>query len=294
MALETVQVRVVDDSVDRNPIEGVVVRIYDSTGTSVITWTTTDANGIADFVVDSDDSPLHARLYKNGVGFFGPVMLDVEDGGTNQFEVEGSLPSLPHAVDPMLCRVSGVLRRGDGTPHPWVDLHFIAQFRPSTVAGDLITQERVAVRSDAHGRVSVDLYRNGIYGLTMEGYEHKLLRVVVPDRPSASIGSVILPDVARVDWDPMPTWTIPAGGSLEVDVTVWTTSMVKMLSAGGTDVDYRVLDEKVAHVRRDGDKITLYGTSPGQTELVVCRTEQAIYHVPQKDIINGRASIIVT
>lgn len=301
MPLETVRIRVVQDNLAQDPVAGVAVRVFDAAGTVLETFGTTDASGIVDFTLNGDAAPVtyQVRCYKQGVGFGAPQLIEVYSpaaaapNGTNDFSIEGSVPELPVASDPLLCRVSGVIRRADGRPQPGVDLHFIPEFRPSVVGGALVVGERVVTRSDKNGEAVIDLYRNGIYLLTMEGHEHATLRVIVPDRSSVALGDLVLPQIARVDWDPAGPWALLVGEELDVVPTVTTSSYVELQALGGTDVKYESLDPDVLAVTRRDDRLTLRGVSAGNTQLKV-EANGSLVHVPQLAIVNGLIDVTVS
>ena len=128
MANETVRIFVEDQQTPTpSPIENVLVRVFDSTGTTFLTENYSDVSGIADFTLDGDDPPneYQIRLSKNGVAFSGslgddsksPQLIQVYSppssapNGKNDFTVKGETFTRPVATDPRLCRASGFFKR---------------------------------------------------------------------------------------------------------------------------------------------------------------------------------------
>ena len=163
MASETVKIYAWDQNSD--PLDGVLVRVFDATGTTFIAQNTTalvGADAIAEFTLDGDDPPIQytIRLSKTGVGFDGalgdqyktPQLIDIysppanSPTGTNDFDVKGETFERPAATDPRLCRCSGFFKDGAGRPLPNLDLFFINQFRPAIVDGNAVLGERSTSR----------------------------------------------------------------------------------------------------------------------------------------------------
>lgn len=121
MAVETVRVFVEDQNSD--PIEGVLVRVFDATGVTFLSQDFTDALGIADFSLDGDDPPIEyqVRLSKTGVAFDGnlgdssksPQLIEVysppasSPSGTDDFTVIGQTFERPAATDPVFAERVG-------------------------------------------------------------------------------------------------------------------------------------------------------------------------------------------
>lgn len=304
MPLETVRIQVVDHTVAQEPVSGAGVRVFDVSGTQLEAWEVTDSQGIADFTLVGDDPPVEyqVRFFKQGASFGPPKLISVysppavSPSGGNDFRVVATIPEIDPPANPLVCRAHGVVFRPDGRPHGAVDMHFIPTFRPSSVGGALVVGERVATRTDSSGHATVDLYRHGIYDVTIEGHEHELIRVVVPDLPTVNLADLILPTVARIDWDPVPSpaWEVPAGDELIVEPTVWTSSGVRLRQAGTPDVEFCVEDVSIASVKLDGDRVHIRGISPGTTKLVAQRANGTLVHIPDAGIINGVVDLVIT
>ena len=125
---ESVDVYVLDNSPTHDPIEGMLVRVFDATGTTLYFQDTTDTDGHVGFTLWTQEYTL--RFYKFGAQVSQPQVIDVLEGGSNSFNAYATVFEPPIANDPRLCRCSGYFRDITGAAHPWVDIHLIGQFDP--------------------------------------------------------------------------------------------------------------------------------------------------------------------
>lgn len=304
MALETVQITILNDDVGNTPIEGLVVRIFDVTGTTFITSATTDAAGLVDFTLDGDDPAISYTLRgsKTGVVFPNPVGFDVysppanSPTGTNTFEVEAHVVEMPESVNPYLCRVSGYIRRADGRVLPGLDVHFIPCFDPLIVEGAAILGERVYARSDSKGYVEFDLYRNGMYSCVVESLEDLQRDITVPDAPAVNFADLVFPVVASVTFDPPGPLALNEGDTQDVVVTVTTSAGVVLSGPAFGDVGYTPDDADVASaVQADGGSVLrIVAGSPGSTTVRAIRLDESIVHVPDPGISGGELDVVVS
>lgn len=233
MAVETVRVFVEDQNSD--PIEGVLVRVFDATGVTFLSQDFTDALGIADFSLDGDDPPIEyqVRLSKTGVAFDGnlgdssksPQLIEVysppasSPSGTDDFTVIGQTFERPAATDPRLCRASGFFKRPDAQPYGNLDVIFTPVFKPTVVDGNAVMGGQIHCRTDVDGYLEIDLYRNGEYKVSVETLEDCPRLVVVPDLPSENLIDLLFPVVEEVVFDPTSV-ALAVGESIEVVPTV--------------------------------------------------------------------------
>lgn len=304
MALETVTVRVLTDEGAGDPINYVVVRVFDATGATLVTEGSTGlvVSGVAEFTLNGGVSgtDYQLRFYSPGVGFTSPQRISVfsppsaAPTSTNEFEVRGHIPTLPAAINPSLCRVSGKVTHPDGSPKDGNDFHFVPMFRPASVSGDLVVGERLVVRSDENGYVEFDLYRRGIYSLTMEGHLHKTLRIVVPDRASVRLNDLVLPIVSSIVWDPPGPWTLAVGDKLEVVPTVTASNFQELSKIGLSDLVYSSEDSAIVSVSVGDSSITLEGLSAGSTNIVATPIAGESCHIPEPSIIGDTIGVTVS
>jgi hypothetical protein len=305
MALETVDILVEDDQVIPAPVDGVVVRVFDATGTTFITEGTTGspaAPGHVEFTLNGDDPPIQysLRFFKSGASFVSPQAIEVytppanAPTGANNFVVPASIFTIPEATDPRCCRVSGYIYDGGCRPRNGIDIHFIPQFNPLIIDSLGVLGERVSHRTDKDGYISLDLWRNGCYLATIESHENIARQVVVPDRSSINIMDLLFPVVVKVEYSPAPPWNIPVGTELEIAATVTSSDFRTLEGTAQGDVLYESDDASIAAVTVRDDKIILRGIAPGSANLVASRKDLSVVHVPDNGIDGASASITVS
>lgn len=304
MALETVQVTVFSDALVPVEVDDVVVRVFDSTGTTLITEGTTGGvdPGIVEFSLngDADGTLYQLRFYISGGSILSPQYIEVfspasgSPTGANNFEIIATLFTLPTAADVNLCRASGHVIGPTGAAKRGIDIHFIPLAAPMMVANKVVLGERIAVRTDADGYVSLDLFREGLYLATVESHENIQREITVPDRSSVNIGHLLFPIVSVVEYDPVGPFTVAVDDDLEVTPTVITSSFVELDDVADADVEYTVDDEAIASVSVLSDRIVITGVSPGATNLRVTRRDSSILYVPDAEISGGVVVITVT
>lgn len=301
MPLETVTVAVVDDEVVPQPVDGVTVRVFDTTGTTFITQAVTGAvnAGEVEFTLDGDVSPTQYSLRFSKVGYstLSPQAIEVyspasgSPTGTNNFRVSGSVRSLPESADNRLCRVSGYIYDGAGRPKRGIDMHFIPLFSPLIVDGRGVLGERVTVRTDKSGYLEFDLWRDGCYQAVVESHENVVREVVVPNRSSINVMHLLFPVVESVVFN-VPL-TVSVGGELSVTPTITGSNFQVLDGVAASDVLYATDDPAVATVTVNASTLVIRGMAAGTTNLTVTRLDQTILHVPDIGIAGSPATITV-
>jgi hypothetical protein len=302
VALETVRILVQDDQVVPQPVDDVVVRVYDAAGITLITSGTTGTvdPGIVEVTLEGDTVPTEyqLRFFINGGSIVSPRLIAVYSPASlaptsaNNFAVPAVMFVMPQAINPNLCRVSGYVKGPNGQPRKGIDIHFIPLFNPLLVGDDTVLGERVAVRTDATGFVSVDLYRNGRYEATVESHENIQRAVVVPDRASVNMGDLLFPVVASVVYSEDPL-EVDAGEALDVTVVVTASNYQVLTGPAADDVCYSVDDPSVASVEVLSDRIIIHGIATGTTTLQAARRDTSIVHSPDPGIGGGAVSVTV-
>lgn len=298
MATELVDVLLTDIASPHDPIAGVVVFVYDTTGTTQVTSGTTDATGHVQFMLPGGVTPTRYQLrtYKQGISSPQPTYVEVYSPpvGTNNFQLEAVVFTLPQSSDPRLCRVSGYIRWPDGRPKRGAEIHFIHRFSPLVIDGTLSLGERVTCRTDKDGYVQVDLWRNGQYRAIVEGHENVGRFIYVPDLTAANISYVLFPRVEEVVFDPPGPWSVAVGDSIEVMVEVRLTSGYVIAGTAPEDVDYTLPagDPSVALQVLD-DRIVLRGAVSGAPTLTLTRADATLIYVPDNAIIGSGNAISV-
>lgn len=317
---EVVKFFLTDQSAD--PILGVLVQVFDITGTTFITQDyTVDVAGdaVAEVTIDGDAAPIQytIRMSKTGVAFDGsqgddsksPQSIDVYSpaagapNGNNNFNIQGETFALPTATDPRMCRCSGFFKDGAGRALASLDIYLINQFLPAVVDGYGILGERLDLRSDEDGYVQLDLYRDGIYRAMVQSLQAAEIdntgaivfprEIVVPDRSSANIVDLLLPIVVGVVWDPTSV-TVAAGAALDLTPTITASDFRELTGTALEDVSFEIEDTDVATVECQSDKLVITGVASGTTNLVVARLDESIVKIPDPGITGSPLLITVT
>jgi len=305
MALELVDILVETDDVVPVPVDGVVVRVYDAAGTTLITSGTTGAPadpGHVEFTLNGEVAPdtYQLRFFYSGGAIESPMLIEVysppagSPTGTNSFAVPIHLFTLPEAVDPLLCRASGYFRDVTGQALPGVDVHFVSQYSPLIAGGDGIMGERVHARSNAQGYFSIDLYRGGCFQVIIEGHENEPREILVPDRAAVSIIDILFPVVMSVVYDPAPAYALTVGDTLDLTPVVTATNYQILTGAASGDVEYEIDDPTIASVAVSAGTLVLTALAAGTTTLTATRRDSSLVRLPDNGINGSPASITVT
>lgn len=298
MSFEPVNVYVRDATGD--PIENVVVKVYDPTGTTFYTQAMSDAAGLAGLLLETLDYSM--RFYKAHVGFSQPQMFTVlPPPGDNGFDVVATPFVLPIATDPRLCRCSGFFRDLDGSPKRYLDIHFIAQFNPILLDNDAVISEERHARTDENGYLQIDLIQGAEYsarveslGSAMEDSSTELRCIKVPMQLSANLPDVLLPIVGKVVLTPAGPYTLAAGDTLELDVAVYDSAGVLLDGSDASDVKWSAGDTDVLQVTLTSTKVVLRGNVAGSTQLLAERVDSSIIKIPNEPITGQPVDVTVT
>jgi len=308
MGLVNVKVYAVDE--DSDPLEGVLVQVYDELDAFVTQNTTTlvGAEAYADFTLNGDNPAVDysIRLYKTGVAFDGllgddsktPQAIQIYDPpsaapvtGTNNFQVQGQTFTRPAATDPRLCTASGFFKDASGRPRANLDIKFIPQFDPLIVDGDIVVGYQVQGRTDDDGYFQIDLYREGSYLAVIEALDDIPRDVVVPDQSSVNLTHLLFPIVDSITYDPSSV-TIAVDATEEVDVVIMTTSGVVLDTTDG-DVTFASDDNSIATAQLTSDgTLLIMGIAPGSTTITPSRADETIVVIP--DVALSGLSVTVT
>jgi hypothetical protein len=285
-------------------VDGVVVRVFDSTGTTFITQGTTGplpAGQVMFTLNGAGPAPVtyQLRFYINGGEIKSPQYIQVFSPpalapmGANNFLITASLFTLPQATNPRLCRASGYVWGPDGRPRRGVDMHFIPCFRPLVVDGYGVLGERVSTRSDADGHVSVDLFRDGLYSVTIESQENVLRGIYVPDRSSINIFHLLFPIIVEITFAPVPPWTVTMGTPLTITPTVKSNDYRTLTGTADADLIWTTDNPNIAAVTVQATTLILTGISAGTTTLRAVRRDTSIVYIDDPGINGGTSTITV-
>lgn len=299
MSIESVNVYVQDDTSSHDPVAGVVVRVFDSTGTTFLTQTTSDADGLAGFSLVAPAS-YQLRFFKERFSVRQPQLLNTLEApvapDTNNFTVIGHVYAPPEAVHPRLCRCSGFFKRPDGSPAIGHDIHFIAKFDPILFEGSAMLTERLIQRTDASGFAQIDLVRNGQYDVTIEGFEDCLRTITIPDAPSVNLPDLIFPVVESVEFDPPGPYSVLAGVDYQITIrpTVRSSDGRVLPGTALRDVQWRSSDTNVFAVLATAETLVLRGLGGGVADLLAIRADRSIIRIPNPPVQGAPVAVTVT
>jgi len=293
MSFEPVDFFVTDKTPMALPVSGVLVKIYNAAGSVFFTQATTDTNGQASFLLETQS--YSARFFKQHVSFAQPQLFDVLAApDENKFDTKAEVLVMPVATDPRLCRASGFFRNLNGAPKQWLDIHFNAHFAPILLEGDAIFTERVEIRTDADGYACIDLIRCAQYDAIIENLEDTARVVSVPDASSVNLPDLLLPVVGSVMFDPPGPYALTIGTDLVVTPTVMTSDGRPLEGVAPYDVQWSTSDPLVAMVLPTATTLVLRGLAAGTTELKATRANQTIIRIPNTPIQGQPVAITVT
>lgn len=293
MSFEPVDVFVKDSTPLQNPVEGVLVKVYNQAGSVFFTQATTDALGKASFLLETLAYSL--RFNKFQIGFTQPQILTVLTApATNVFDVAADVFEFPIATDARLCRCSGFFRDVSGSVKPYLDIHFIAKFDPILLEGSAIVTERQTIRTDKNGFASIDLIRGAQYSVTIQEFEDRLREISIPDASSANLPDVLFAVADEVSLTPAGPYSLAVGESLELIPVVIASSGLELTGAATADVQWRSSDDTILAVTVTTDTVTIRGNAPGSANITVERTDQTIIRIPDTPIQGQPIAVTVT
>jgi hypothetical protein len=296
MSTESVDFYINDTTLMENPVAGVTVKILSSDGTTFITQSTTDSSGHAGFLLPSGVT-YQARFFLFQVGFTNPQLFTVyptplSPGQSNAFNIAAQLQTPPVPTDANLCTAYGTFRDITGAPQPNVEIHFIAKFDPVWLAGSSVLSERRIIRTDQNGYAQINLIRNGMFDVTIQGEEEITRQIDVPDAPNVNLADLIFPIVSLVEWGPGP-YSVEVGQELSVTMSIYA-SDGEDLGLGIGDVFVNTSDDTVLNFAFSDTGLILMGTGVGTATITITRADLSIIHIPDSGIQNGSISVSVT
>lgn len=293
MSFESVDVFVADSTPLHNPIQGVLVKVYDPTGSTFFTQDTTDALGHVGFLLETQLYSL--RFFKFQVGFAQPVLAEVlASPAINKFNVFGDIFVPPTPTDLRLCRASGFFRDVSGSPKRFLDIQVISKFSPILLDGAAVITERQIIRTDEKGYAQIDLIRGGKYQVTIEAFEDCQREIAVPDATSVNLPDLLFPVVAQVIFDPPPPYNLLVGQSLVLTPIVLASDGRPLTGTDIEDVIWKTTDESKASVTVSSTTLTIRGNGVGSAQLTATRINSSIIRIPDSPIGGQPVDITVT
>jgi hypothetical protein len=260
------------------PIAGVLVRIYNPSGSVFFSQATTDADGHAGFLLATQQYSM--RFYKFQATFAQPQMFEVLEAQVNAFNVVGEVFTPPISNDTRLCRCSGFFRDPDGSKQSFLDLHFYPDFSPIVVDGFGVVPRTVITRTDEDGYVSIDLFKGAVYRVTVEGMDAEERYIRVPDLAGTNLPDLLYPVVDHIIFDPEGPYSVAVGDELEVTPVVYDSAGTPLTGTGQSDVNWSMADTSIAGLSVGETSLTLRGIAAGATELRAARRDLSIIRIP--------------
>jgi hypothetical protein len=311
MANVTVTIVVKDTAGVPQPVDGVLVQVYDDQDALVTTGVTGDgANdaGERDFTLngDADGVTYRLRISKVGTTIVSPQDISVTDPvvTTNIFDVSAELHTLPVAASADMCRCSGYFTDVTGKALTDVNISFhpkIEIAEPQIIGGGDNAKAALGrtlnVKTDSTGYIQVDLPRDGEFDVVVGGQENDILHVVVPDASSCSIVHLLWPVILNVTYDPVSPAAVPLAGTLDVAlVLTWTSKTTKfdgsaplIIESSDTDIATATL----AGADSTDAKLVITGVKAGQATFTVKRRYETGYEIVSRPALAALPSLVV-
>jgi hypothetical protein len=296
MSYEQVDIYALEDSTTGVPVPGVLVRVYDETGTFIHGESVTDDAGRVGFLLWTQKYSL--RFYKFGARVQQPQIIEVLEpplgsSRVNGFDVKVVSPGQNVAADHRLCRASGFFRDVTGAPDSGIEMSFIASFSPILLEHAAVLGERRNIRTDRTGFGSIDLIRCARYQVIIQGSEVQTRCVEVPDFPSVNLPDLLFPVVEKIVFEePVPA-LLARGSTAVLRPTVLASNLVPLLGTATADVVWSSSDEAVLSIAVEEKTITITAKVPGTAQLTAKRLDPSIIRIPNTPVQGVPVSITV-
>lgn len=299
-----------DDAIPE-PLEDVVVTVFDPANQlQVAGQGQTDSDGRISFTLPGTEDPgkqYEVRLFKLGISFGRQKLVSIVEPSEEAqiFDVVGTAWTLPQASDPRLCRCTGRFLGLNGQPLADLPVFVLAKVEagfqvPKVVDGNMVAAQKIMVRTDADGRVSVDLYRTGEYFATFANEEDKLWNLKVPDRSSVNLIDLIHPFPVSLAWNsdvaPDNSLALAVGEQVDVPVEVLFSDFEVFSEGIASWIRFDSLDTGIAVVVLSQDRAVIRGVAPGTCSISAsCRDPEALpIHIPVPSLSSPLLSVTVT
>lgn len=179
---ETATIRYQDVANGNVLVPDLLIYVYDTLGTLLVSFARSNTSGIATFLLDVGTYVV--RAFKPGVSSIEQQIVVPIGGGTFTLDCESIQVSPP--TSPQLCRLYANFISGEGLPFQKFKLQVQNQFDPASLAG-LAVVDRVRVyESDSNGHVEFDVVRGTRVQVVF--VTTPLTRTfVVPDKPVENV-----------------------------------------------------------------------------------------------------------
>lgn len=301
--------KVIIESDDPAPVlvKDLTVRFFDLGGT-LITSGVSDVNGEVD--VDIPDADYHLYFFKQGVSINAgmPLLITIDvadpDVPPNTFKVIVHVFTLPEAIDPLQCRISGHIRGADGEPTKDGRISLSPTLETGVLGGNVIAPQHTAsFAPNEDGFYEFNLLRKVNYSLyfhfleTINLEEPPILNVRVPDLPAMDVVDLMFPVPIDASFSEN-TLALVAGDPEDDSVeTAITYSDGSIREAGTTFTTFfsQSDNEDVATVELQTGKILVTPVAAGVANIIIVRTISiSIYYDPVPVFTTETLEVTVT
>ena len=301
-------------------IQNVLVRVYDASNTFVAEGTT-NSQGVLEVPLAGTTTPgttYFVRPILAETVFTPTLSIAVLDPITppslNSFNLIGTPRTLPSALNPSYCRITGYLVDAKGvgvadvsiriTPiKTYSSVPFSHHFTsiPAIVDSKVITHG-VSIESDSTGYVDFELPQQGEFNLHIGGAQNpiKAEKVVVPSLASASFQDFIFPFVSSVVYTPSAISINFSSGTTEATTTITATDQL------GRTIENEILHqllefssslETVATVQVDSSSgnLVITAVSVGTSTISVSRkVGTSAVRIPNETSLSSTLIVTIT
>lgn len=307
-----VNIFVKDTQPSPQPIEGVVVNVYDPVTLLLVAAGTSDSSGLVTLLLDGTDigTMYELRSFKSTVLFDNPKRIEVVDplgsGQTNDFDISGTLTTLPVATDPSMCRCTGQFVDFSGRPIVGATVRILQIMEsgfqsPKVLNSNMVSASSMTLQTDTNGKVSLDLIRKGQFNVSFSGEDEVVWNIIVPDRSSVNLIDLIHPQPVLFVWDssdaPSNAVSVALEESKQIHFTV-TFSDYEVLSKNLSKyLEFTNSDGTKAEViYSDGEGIvTVRGVASGSCSVTVAlKPEIRPFRIPDYSLTSSALAVTVT
>ena len=301
--------KVIIESDDTVPVlvDGMTIRFFDIGGAFV---TSGVSDGVGEVDVDLPDADYNLYFFKQGVSVNAgmPLQITIDAADTdvppNTFKVIVHVATLPEAVDPLQCRISGTLRGADGEFTKDGRITLTPTLETGVLGDNVIApQHSVTVYPDEDGQYEFNLLRNVNYCAYFHfldellGVEPPELDVRVPDLPALNLTNFLFPVPVNADFEPEVlalTAGDPEDDSIELTISYSDGSTRTTLPRFVTVTPVSD-DEDVATVEIQVDKVLVTPLTSGTANITIEREiSDTIYFDPAPAFVTETLVVTVT
>ena len=250
-------------------VQGVVIRVYDEDNVYVQDEQSSDAAGLANFVLATGQ--WYARFYGEPAEATveTPRVFTVIDPGTNNFEVEVVVFVHPEAADSRYCTLSGFFKDGSGRPQKGLPIHVHTKWSPAVAANPVAGYhpDTLHLSTDDDGYVQFDMLRGAKVDVIFGPIADQLIDCEVPDQAAVDVVDWIFPWVASVAYVPAGPLAMAVGDTQNVVPSGVLTNGL-LLTVGTECTPWEALqftssDEAVLTVTTAGTHFVVSAVGPG-------------------------------